>query len=107
MSLATDLTVKAIVLADKIDPGIKPNTTGIPGVSKMQSMSGAIQTGAVVAATVILIIGLVMLLVAKTSKSNQVAGVSTSVIGWAIFIASLIGGASAIMKWGTGIDWGF
>lgn len=91
------------VLADKVDPNVKPNNDFFPFMGTLRDAAGGIMSVAIVISVILFVTAAVMLVISKISKSQSMAGVSTTVLIWVVAAAALIGGASGLISWATGL----
>ncbi|WP_102508217.1 hypothetical protein [Sanguibacter massiliensis] len=99
----SDLTV----LADKLDPGVKPNWTFFPFMGFLRNVGGGTITATLVVSVIVLVIAIGLLVIGKSSGSNKLSDKSASVLLWVIGGAALIGSASGLIAWGANLDLGF
>ena len=92
-ALATE--VAAQVLA--ADPGINPNTTGLPGLAELKRIVGALLTFGLVACVAALVGSAVVWGFAANSGNPHLAGRGKAGVVIAAAAAMLIGGANAII----------
>ena len=79
------------------DPGVKPNATGLPGLSVLKEFAGALLTFGLVACVAGVVIGAVMMGVGKVSAHGRSADLGRGAVIWSAFGALLIGGSNAIV----------
>lgn len=108
MTAATILLQRAqLSLAPVIDPGIKPNNNGLPGLTVLKNIVGALLTWGLLACVAGLVISVIMWALAHHQGNySQVSSGKTGVLVSAGG-AMLVGGANAIIGFfsalGTGI----
>ena len=107
MTIATILFQRAqrsLVLA--IDPGIKPNNSGLPGLSVMKNIVGALLTWGLLACVAGLVISVIVWALAhQQGNYSQVSSGKTGVLVSAGG-AMLVGGADAIVAFFSGLGTG-
>lgn len=79
------------------NPGITPNTDGLPGLSVVQDIVGALLTWGLVAAVAALAVSAAALGFAKVTNRGGMADTSKTGVIYAAGGAILLGGANAII----------
>ena len=108
MTAATILLQRVqLALAPTIDPGIKPNNNGLPGLAVLQKIVGALLTWGLLACVAGLVVSVIIWALAHHQGNySQVSSGKTGVLVSAGG-AMLVGGANAIVGFfsslGTGI----
>lgn len=101
------LTVLASTIQANTNPGISPNTTGLPGLSVLQTGVGAFVFWALVLCVAALVVSAVALGFSKVTGRGGFADTAKSGVMWSAAAAVVIGGANAIIAFfanaGTGI----
>ena len=107
MTAATILLQRAqLPLVPLIDPGIKPNNNGLPGLSVMKNIVGALLTWGLLACVAGLVISVIVWALAhQQGNYSQVSSGKTGVLVSAGG-AMLVGGANAIVAFFSGLGTG-
>lgn len=100
-SISTQVVGASAVLAESFDPGVRPNSDA-PWFSWFQNFTGSIVGTLIIAAVLLLAIGITIALIGR-AVSNQTAqkvGIGGIIIGGVGVV--LLGGISGLVFWLTG-----
>lgn len=87
----------------EIDPKVRPNSDA-PFIATLQNLAGSIVTACIVIAVIALVVGAILFVVGKIGGAGRAQEVGFMVIIWVIVGAAIIGSASGLVKWGSGIS---
>lgn len=96
--MLNSLTAAAVEVQAARNPGISPNTTGLPGLSAIQDIVGALLFWGLVAAVAALAVSAAALGFAKVTNRGGMADTSKTGVLYAAGGAVLLGGANAIIQ---------
>jgi hypothetical protein len=85
------------------DPGVSPNTNGLPGLPEVRTLAGATVTFALVACVVALIISAAAWALGAINGNAHVAGKGRIGVLAALGAAILIGSANSLIRFFSGI----
>ena len=106
MTAAMILLHHARTVVLSIDPGIKPNSSGLPGLAVMRTIVGALLTWGLLACVAGLVVSVIMWALAHHQGNySQVSSGKTGVLVSAGG-AMLVGGANAIVAFFSGLGTG-
>ncbi|WP_157085745.1 hypothetical protein [Devriesea agamarum] len=86
-----------------VDPGVKIDSGFWPFTKIFQQSVGGLLFILIIASVATFAISGVMLAVAKLSNSQKVANVSTTILGWTLLGAAVVGSASGLVAWASGL----
>ena len=88
------------------DPGVTPNTDGLPGLPALRTLAGATITFALVACVVALIISAAAWALGNINGNAHFASKGRTGVLASLFAAILIGSANALIRFFSGISIG-
>ncbi|WP_133791577.1 DUF6112 family protein [Kribbella sp. VKM Ac-2571] len=88
------------------DPGVTPNTHGLPGLPALRTLAGATITFALVACVVALIISAAAWALGNINGNAHFASKGRTGVLASLFAAILIGSANALIRFFSGISIG-
>lgn len=97
--------VQKLVFVDlqAADPGVKLNDDGVPGLTLLRQMAGGLVGAGLVLCVVGAVIGAVMWAVGSSSSNHQASSRGKTGLLVSIGAAVCIGGANALVTWGSGM----
>lgn len=95
-------TALARIPAD-INPGVTPNSDA-PFIPTLQNLAGSIMMACIVIAVIALIIGAVLFIMGKIGGNGRAQDVGFMVMVWVLVGAAVIGSASGLVAWGSGLQ---
>jgi hypothetical protein len=96
----------ARVLAAPLDPGVRPNTDGLPGLPQLRDLVGAMLTFGLVACVVAVVVSAVTWGFGSNSGNPHLAGRGKAGVVVASGAALLIGAANALITFFAGVGQG-
>ncbi|NKX94258.1 hypothetical protein HF995_13430 [Sanguibacter hominis ATCC BAA-789] len=101
-TLEANLTSTALaVLPAKIDPGVKVNWSFFPFMKTLKDAAGGLIAVGLVIGVIGIVIGAIMLMMAKSTKSTRMSDASATVLLWVIGTSAVIASASGLIMWGA------
>lgn len=97
--------VSAQLPLQKINPNVKPNSNA-PMVKTLQELAGIVVFIAVIALVVALVIGAVMWAFGKIQGNGRAQDVGVTVLMWTLIAAAVVGSATGLITWSTGLNLG-
>jgi uncharacterized protein DUF6112 len=79
------------------DPGIKPNSTGIPGLSTLQSIAGGLLTAGLIACVAGIVIAAICWALGSHNGNSRLAMSGRSGVLVGLAAALIVGGADALV----------
>lgn len=100
--LGTTLSLKAgQVLA--YDPGVEPNSEGVPWNGKLSTIAGGIVVTCLILAVVGLVCAAAAFIFGKVGGNSRAAEISIAAFPWILLGAAVMGAASGLIAWATGL----
>jgi hypothetical protein len=93
----TVISTAAVVIHADTDPGITPNTTGLPGLDVVKEIVGALLFWGLIGCVAGLVVSSGALAIAKATERGGMADRAKTGVIWAAVAALLLGGANAII----------
>jgi hypothetical protein len=91
------LLMPAFVVASSWDPGVRPNTDGLPGLPQLKELAGAVLTFGLVLCVVVVVVSAVSWGFGANSGNPHLAGRGKTGVVVAVGAALLIGAANALI----------
>ncbi|MBM9463248.1 hypothetical protein JL108_07285 [Aeromicrobium sp. YIM 150415] len=89
----SDVTARLVVA----DPGVSPNTTGLPGLDVLREIGGALLTFGLVFSLIGLVVSAIVMAVGSVAKNGRMADMGKTGAMWSLVAAVIIGGANALI----------
>lgn len=83
------------------DPGIEPKRNGLPGMTVLEKLVGGLMFGGLIVAVAALIISAIVWAFGSFGANHQAASRGKTGVLVSIAAAVLIGGADALIGWGS------
>ena len=95
-------TALARIRAD-INPGVTPNSDA-PFIATLQNLAGSIMMACIVIAVIALVVATVFFIMGKIGGNSRAQEVGFMAMVWVIAGAAIIGSASGLVAWGSGLQ---
>lgn len=102
MALSTLALRAGVVLAE--DPKVTSNDDFFPWMQTLRDMAGGIMSTVIVISVIAFIVAALILMVGKLSSSSDLSRKSTTILITVVMLAALVGGASGVIAWATGLQ---
>lgn len=99
--LITQVRTEAVLQAG--DPGVTPSGSGLPGMTQLQNLAGGVMFGGLILCVIGLVAAAAVWAVGSSSSNHHAASKGKMGVLVSVGAAIVIGGANALVKWGSGI----
>lgn len=86
-----------------INPDVRPNSNA-PFIATLRDIAGSIMLAAIIIAVIAMIVGAILFVFGKIGGNGRAQDVGFMVIIWVLVGAAVIGSASGLVAWGSGLS---